>query len=389
MQTSVNQIAAKAADIQDRVRGSVLAQALGDALGAPFEFAEVGSVERVTGSDWIVALCPFTGQKGPHGPWISPAPIGIGTDDVRYNWLFMALAVELGRAPTDRQLARRLLDVHERPGDFFPGYEELARGQFAMWEGVSRGLLGQVSSLYPGISPVVLATRSVGLNYATMAGLLALPSVGLLFPGDPEGAYRAAYAAAFFDVAYAREATALLAAAQGLALGGMAPNALVEEVLQLDPLSLGGYFGRPYIVENLPLLLEKARGRQGRELADFLSRELRHFSVFDPYRALAIVFAALLAHVDEPLLAMQVAVNHFDLMDDGRWNRYADIDCYAGIAGTLLGAVYGAAAFPEDMLERVIESNHEVYGFDLEESIDRFTALVLARNGEYFPGENS
>ena len=365
-----------AEDLVNRVRGAVLLQAFGDALGAPFEFADSGAVERETGKDWIDELHAFTGDAGPHGPWVSPAPVGTGTDDVRYSWLFMELAVELGRMPTGHELARCLLDVYERPGDFFPGYEALTQQQFEMWEGVSRGFVGEESSLYPGVSPALLATRSVGLNYPTMAGMLALPFAGLLFPGDPEGAYRAAYEAAYFDMAYAREATSLLAAAQSLALVGVGPVVLVEQGLDLDPLQLGGYFGHPFVVGNMPHILKKSMGKRGRYLADFLSFELRNFSVFDPFRALAITFAVLLSHADDPLLALEVAVNQGDLMEDGSWRRYADIDCYAGIAGTLLGAVRGADHFPAEFFARVVASNRQVYGIDLEASIANFAALI-------------
>jgi ADP-ribosylglycohydrolase len=363
------------ATLKARIRGCVLAQALGDAMGAPFEFAPPDAVERRTGSRWIGALHPFDGEKGPHGPWRDQVPAGTGTDDVRYSYLFMELVVELGRAPTGSELARRFLDVYERPGAFFPVWEELARGQFEMWEGVSRGYLGESSANYPGVEPEALATRSIGLNYPTMAGLLALPIVGLLFEGDAEGAYRAAYTAAFFDVGYAREATALLAAAQALALTGTAPEALVAEVLALDPLCLGGYFGRPFIVEKLPPVLEGAAGKKAGELAEFLTQALRHYSVYDPFRAIAIAFAALLAHPDEPLTALQVAANQGDVDDDGTWRRYADIDCYAGFTGALVGAVCGDGALPAQMLDQVVAANKAVYGFDLEESIARF-ALV-------------
>lgn len=366
-------------ELVSRVRAAVLLQAFGDALGAPFEFAETGAVERDTGKDWLDALHSFKGEVGAHNAWMSPAPLGTGTDDVRYSWLFMELVNELGRMPTGREIARRLLAVHERPGAFFPGYEALAVEQFAMWEGVSRGFLGEESKLYPGVSPAVLATRSVGLNYPTIAGMLVLPFAGLLFPGDPTGAYCAVYEAAFFDVAYAREATALWAAAQSLALVGADPSALVERVLSLDPLQLGGPFGRPFVVQHLPSLLQKMQGKKARELAAALSFELRHYSVFDPFRTLAIAFAVLLSHADEPLVALQVAANQGDLSTDGRWLRYADTDCYAGIAGTLLGAVNGAGVISSENAERVVASNRQVYGIDLEASALAFAELVRAR----------
>ena len=165
------------------------------------------------------------------------------------------------------------------------------------------------------------------------------------------------------------------AAAQSLALAGAPAEETVEAALEMDPLQLGGYFGGPYIKDNLPALLARARGRQGRELAAWLTTELRHFSAFDPYRALAIVFASLLAHVDEPLMVLQVAVNHVDRDDDGAVRRYADIDCYAGIAGALVGTLFGDSALPADMLEQVIESNRAVYGIDLEEVARRLADL--------------
>ena len=99
-------------------------------------------LKRRTGEPWLGRLHPFVGKKGPHGIWADQAPAGTGTDDVRYNYLFMELAVELGRMPVAREVARRLLDVYERPKDFFPGSAELAREQFELWEGVSRGWSG-------------------------------------------------------------------------------------------------------------------------------------------------------------------------------------------------------------------------------------------------------
>ena len=117
------------ATLKSRIRGSVLAQALGDALGAPFEFAPADAVERRTGKKWLAGLYPFEGEKGPHGVWVDIAPMGTGTDDVRYNYLFMELSIELRRMPVGRELAQRLLDVYERPGDFFPNYRFLTFSQ--------------------------------------------------------------------------------------------------------------------------------------------------------------------------------------------------------------------------------------------------------------------
>ena len=357
-------------DRAERVRGAVLMQAYGDALGAPFEF----SSERV---DWIDRLHPYVGDVGPHGLWSVPSSPGTGTDDVRYAWVFIELACQIQRAPTAREVAQRFVEIYKDSAAFFPHYPQLARDQFSMWEGVSCGPLGLESPNYVGIPPDVLATRSVGLNYPTIAGMLALPFMGLLYVGDPERAYRAAYEAAFFDMAYAREATALLAASQSLALAGLGVREVIEHTLALDPLRLGGYFGRPFIVDNLPSLLQRARDKEGKDLAEFLSFELRHLSVFDPYRTLAIAFCALSAHADQPLRAMEVAVNQFESDGHGQWKRYADVDCYASITGGLVGALCGAGVLSDESIRQCVEGNERAYGFNLEDSAARFADVPV------------
>ena len=103
---------------------------------------------------------------------------------------------------------------------------------------------------------------------------------------------------------------------------------------------------------------------------------MRYFSVFDPYRALAIACAALLAHPADPWTAPQIAANQGDLAGDGRWRRYADIDCYTGIAGALVGAQCGIGALPAARVEQVLAANRAVYGCDLEQTVARFAALA-------------
>ncbi len=361
-------------EIESRVYGCILGAALGDAIGAPFEFKAVDEIVERTGRRWIGALHPSAGQASPHGLWRDRVPAGTGTDDTRYSWVFIELTTRLGHLPAAGELAAHFLRIYERPEEFFPGYPELAREQFEMLEGVSRGCLGQTSPLHPGIAPELLCQRSVGLNYPTMAGLISLNAAGLLFPGRPEEAYESVYLADFYDVAYAREATALLAAAVSLAVGGgVDVEELIERVPAMEPLQLGGYFGGPFVKEELPPLLESVPDLStDRELADFLSRKLSRFGVFDPFKAVAIAFAAVRAAAKDPLRAILIAANHYEIDDRGEPTRYQDIDCYATITGALAGAIYGVEAFPADLLNQVVASNREIYGFDLEQSVARF-----------------
>lgn len=358
---------------QSRIRGCVLGAALGDAIGAPFEFRLPGDQVYRAGRPWIDDLHPFTGEIGPHGVWRSPAPPGTGTDDTRYNWLFIELAAELKRMPSAEEMAGRILEVYERPASFFPQHAELAMSQFEAWEGVCRGRLGQLSSLHSGVPADVLRDRSIGLNYPTLIGLIACTSAGLLFPGRPEEAYQAAFMTDFVDIGYARECVAILASAISMAVVGWGEvDDILHAALDLDPFDLGGPFGGPFARDCLRVFLQAERDSSTPEkLAESLSRELARFHPFDPLRTLAIAFAATSSAPADAFTAILIAANHRAFDASGDPGRFLDIDCYAAVAGALSGALTGTAGLPEAMLAQVVRSNHAVHGFDLLESIDR------------------
>ena len=227
-----------------KIRGCILGAVLGDAIGGPFEFGPVERAAAQIGQPWIDGLYPYEIAPSPHGVWGAQPPAGTGTDDTRYNWLFLELAVELGRMPTGRDLAGRFLEIYRESEALFPGYGALARKQFAHWEGVCRGYLGQASDLYPGLPPDVLLARSLGLNFPILSGLITLTSAGLLFPGRPEDAYQAAFRAAFYDIGYAREAVALLSAAISMAPGLPATDRIRQRYRSTAPSPLSTSAGR-------------------------------------------------------------------------------------------------------------------------------------------------
>ena len=127
------------ATLLSRIRGCVFGAALGDAVGAPFEFRSAEEVAMRTRDCWIDGLYPYKREARPHAVWQSEAPPGTGTDDTRYNWLFLELASELRRMPTAEEIAARYLEVYENPKAFFATSPDLASTQFKNWEGgVSR-----------------------------------------------------------------------------------------------------------------------------------------------------------------------------------------------------------------------------------------------------------
>jgi hypothetical protein len=254
----------------------------------------------------------------------------------------------------------------------------LTREQFFHWEAVCHGYLGQFSATFPDLTPDLLLARSLGLNFPILSGLYSLTPAGLLYPGQPVNAYKAAFKLAFFDIGYAREATALLAAALAIAVAEPVPPCELFDLLcTLDPLHLGGQFSPPFVQshleEYLPLIATTASDQ---DVAMVLSAAFADFHPMDPFRTLAIALLAVCASEGDPLRAMCIAANHISEDEDTGVARYEDIDCYASIAGALAGALSGAEALPADMVSQVIESNRAVYGIDLDETIDRFCEMI-------------
>ena len=357
--------------LADRIRGSVLGVAIGDALGAPFEFRPVAALCAETGRDWLDRLYPSTGGIHQHGLWRERAPAGTGTDDTRYLYLFLRLAAELGRLPDARAWAELCLDIYAHPGALFPGHEALCAAQFHDWEPACRGYLGQPSAVFPGVAPDVLRTIAFG-NLPVLLGLIVLPCAGACYPGQPERAYLAAYEADFADLAYAREAVAFLAAALSLALAEPEPPLdLIARAAAVDPLHTRRAMDYPMVIrDNLPAFCRRyAASASDRAAAASLSADLAPLPPMEAFKTLAIACSALVAAPADPVRALAIAANHTTLGEDP---AFQDIDCYAAITGALAGALHGVQAWPPDLVATVLDANRDVYGIDLEAAIDAF-----------------
>ncbi len=151
------------------------------------------------------------------------------------------------------------------------------------------------------------------------------------------------------------------------------PQDILARAAAMDPLRLGGEFGGPYVKERLGPFLDEVPGAGSeRQTAEFLSGRLARYNVFHPFKTLAIAFASVVARPQEPLKAILIAVNHRGDAPP----RFQDIDCYGCVAGALAGAMAGSEAFPPELLERVVQSNKDVYGFDSDAVIERLLAAL-------------
>lgn len=372
---------------QRKFLGSVVGAAVGDAVGAPLEFWDRERIaQHPQGTEWIEDLLPFVGRrKGPLGVWRDDPPKGTATDDTRLNQVFVEAAIKYGKLVNSKLLAAEYVDRYINRDSYYPGYHDLATQQFAFGFVGACGLLDMECPIRPGAPAYVLRSGAGGRGMPSLSGLLAIPTSGLLHPGDPEAAYRHALELAYMDIGYAKDATALLAAM--IAAGfdeSLSPRAAIRKGLGVDPFGFGE--GRrtggavPWhrtMVEHISHFLDLAdQAESDRDFVLTLSREVQDLHPYDPIEILGIAVAACYRADGDPRRAILMAVNDRDLDEKGEFQRFRDIDCTGSVCGALVGALADIDAFPPDWVAATISANREVYGFDLEANAERLYQVI-------------
>ncbi|MGD8238517.1 MAG: ADP-ribosylglycohydrolase family protein, partial [Armatimonadota bacterium] len=184
-----------------------------------------------------------------------------------------------------------------------------------------------------------------------------------------------AFEAAFIDLGYARDATAMMAAMIAAASGGDATaREMVEVALAIDPFGFGD---RRVMGKRLREFLAIADGASDdRELVTKLAGEVAALHPYDPIDVLGVPAAALWYAEGDPIRTIVMAVNDRDVDGDGKLVRLRDVDCTGGVAGALAGALNGADAFPDDWIADTLRANRDMYGIGIEENARRLTEVV-------------
>jgi ADP-ribosylglycohydrolase len=370
-------------EIRDRTLGCIAGATIGDAIGGAFEFQVADFIMERIGADWIDDMYSYEDvEPGPHFIWQKDAPAGTGTDDTRYNHAFIETVLRHGVGITSRDLATALIDRYEAAEKYYPDTPEMARGNFADWSGVCHGHLGRESPLHPGVPPQVLANTGLRMDFPTLVGMLMLASAGLLHIGDPEQAYRHAYLLDFMDIGYAREAVGLFAAIVSSLTAGKELRAALDEAIRLNPFDLGGIFGGPSMVENLPRAKTLARAsKDDRDLVQNLAGAFAMRHPFDPVDHLSVAVAALYFTAGDARRSILIAANHRIIDEEGRLVRFRDNDCSAYFTGALVGSYCGLSGLPSDWVSKVVDSNRRLYGIDLIENAEKLFEVVTNGRG--------
>lgn len=370
-------------ELRDRIAGCIVGATIGDSIGGAFEFQDADFIRRRIGSDWIDDMYPYEDvSPNPHYIWTGDAPAGTGTDDTRYNHTFIESVLRQGRGITSRDLAMAIIERHDVPENFYPHTTEMARENFADWNGVCHGHLAKESPLHPGVPPEVLANTGLRMDFPTLVGMLMLASSGLLHIENPEEAYRHAYLLDFMDIGYAREAVGLFAAIVSSLAAGEELYPALDSATRLNPFDLGGIFGGPTMIENLPRAKTISRGSaDDRDLVLNLARAFAGRHVFDPVEQLSVAVAALYFTNGDARRSILIAANHRIVDEQGELIRFRDNDCTAYFTGALVGSHCGLSGLPADWVENVIESNRKAYGIDLVGNTDKLCEAVASSDG--------
>jgi ADP-ribosylglycohydrolase len=341
----------------------MVGNAIGDAFGGVVEFRSAQDVETIAGKPWDFGTHPV-------GVWEPGPPRGTGTDDLRNNQIFAECVIRNGGAINSQFLAMEYIQRYREPEAFYPKYHDLARKHFRSMYERSCAHLG-MQELPSGRPP----WTTVGRGFPTLMGLISLAPAGLLYRGEPEKAYAKTFELAFLDIGYARDATAMMGAMVSAALGGnVSGRDLVKTGLETDPFDFGKHRIMVERVERFVGLAEEAPDDQS--LIDALAKEVGSLHPYDPIDVLGVPMAAI-HHCDgDALRSIVMSANDRNLDADGGFTGLRDVDCVAGVAGAIVGALHGVEAFPDDWVSDTISANKDVYGIDLEANARGFCESV-------------
>ena len=370
--------------LHDKILGSLVGSAIGDALGAPTEMWERTNMEVEYG--YIDSLYDMVREPSPEGTWDYNLVAGSTTDDTRWKILTgeyiltQKMSMFNAEGPDPRAFGQFILDMYSREIEELKKLDGMDPEPFEIqmrrltwlqeWAKVAEPFVDQDLQSY-----IEAANKFYGGEMAC-AGLLYSPIIGLTFPGVPEQAYRVAYNHSFFDLGYAKDLTALSAAMVASAFTNHPdPDRIVEVHQHIDP---KGYFKSRLLgrvayriyrdvlykvdeVHNKDLPYEE----QIRLMYAWLDTRIQDVSFHAAEIHLINLSAILFTEYDFEK-AMEFVINY------GR-----DNDTVGAVTGSILGAMHGYGELPEAWKSTVIETNKSLLGIDLEELAEEMTDFLI------------
>jgi len=371
----------------DKVLGALVGSAIGDAMGASTEMWHRNEIQLRYG--YITGLTPAVREQSPEGTWDHNLLAGATTDDTRWKYLmvkyfskygddqgpekfsnfitdyYSSLTKELGNDETAKN--PDLLDVQIEKVDWI---KEWARVAIAYQKGDNEYQKAQ-HRFYGG------EMSCAGQLYTPMFGLLAK---------SPEEAYKLAYEHTIFDLGYAKDISALVAALTNTAMRTKNMDSILNTAVFVDPLA----YKNSRLVTRISQNIADASRR-----SVLVSREIEVADSVNVKDSLGIKiprgypnsnqdwvqqdFVYSLLEKNEKAIAFHageiweilITALEFGEGDFEKTMRFIvnygrDNDTVAAVAGMILGAKDGYSNLPVALRTEVLQVSKENMGIDLE-----------------------
>lgn len=380
--------------LEDRVRGLLLGSLIGDALGGPIEFQAPEAVAQLSNppkrwrADEVLDANARRAAEGrlilrsyrdlrpepePFGQWPANALPGTITDDSRHKMILLEGLDNARRHnhwPFDNaSLAQAYLDWPTAgPIRINPELNALRQQWLAEWHLASRWCLGE-RDLSRALPP-----ERIWNGLPTCCGQMTLLPLAALFPGEPDRAYRAAYALGLFDNGWGKDLNAAIVA--GLAQALAVPHdlsvtetweSIIDAMRRTDPYRYGKI---PWVTRSVDRWLDlaltavhEAEGCPARLFAR-LEEEFRDTIKWEAQVPFVVTFAVLALSEFDPLAALQLSLE---------WGH--DTDSYAQLVGAFIGARHGAALYPPALSAPVLERLRADYELTVEEWVEFLSVI--------------
>jgi len=380
----VQQANAISQNLLDRAHGLLLGSCIGDALGGPTEFQPLVEAQKLRGGPkaWgddevmdtvarkaaaerlqLLPYAPLRPVPEPYGHWQAHAAAGTVTDDSRQKFILLHALVAARKANTALTVERFAQAYLDWPNQALleqhPHYEVLNKTWLAEYHQAARWVLGERDFR------LAKPPDRLWSGWPTCAGQMALLPLAILYPGQTEAAYLAAYEIDFIDVGWGKDLNCGLVAALAAALTMQVDESNRAEVWE----SIRNVLRHidPYEYNQIPWtqraadrwltlasrLVKESDGRPAHLFAG-LSRVFSETTKWHAEVPLVVMFACLEIADYDPLAAWQLTIE---------WGE--DTDSFAQLLGAFLGALYGAQYFSEALRKPVEERLDADYSQDL------------------------
>ncbi len=376
----------------DKVLGALVGSAIGDAMGASTEMWHRKDIQRKYG--YIRGLTPATRVQSPEGTWEHNLAAGATTDDTRWKYLMVNYLVTYRNNMNPGNFSTFLTDYYQSLASDLEDKEILIHsdsleGKIERIDWIKEW--ARVAMAYQeGTDEYLDAQHRFYGGEMSCAGMLYSPMFGLVTP-NPESAYALAYKHTLFDLGYARDISALVAALTNTAMHTKNMDSILNTAVFVDPMRYqdSRLVGRiavdiwdsarksvwlsreVEVADSVDLQdslgIRMPQGFNG-TITDWVQQEFIYSLLEKDERAIPfhageiwqIVSTALEFGRGDFTKTMQFIVNY------GR-----DNDTVAAVAGMILGAKDGFAGLPENLRDEVLMVNKEQMGIDLEDMATR------------------